>query len=64
MKKKQPLHLRTYTIVSRAVEEGVAYGIQRAYKYADVPERENFQAHIERAVLGALDEIIDFGENL
>ena len=62
MKKKRPFHLRTYTIVSRAIEEGVAYGIQRAYKHTDTPERESLQAPIEQAVLDTICEVIDFGD--
>ena len=62
MKKKRPLRLRTYTVVSRAVEEGVAYGIQRAYKHTDAPERESLQEHLEHEVVNALCEIIDFGD--
>ena len=62
MKKKQPLRLRTYALVSRAVEEGVAYGLQRAYKYADAPTRENLCEYIEREVLNALCEIVKFDD--
>ena len=62
MKKKQPLRLRTYEIVSRAVEEGVGYGLKRAYKYSDAPTQGSLQEHIEQAVLNALCEIIEFDD--
>ena len=63
MKKKPPLRLRIYTVVSRAVEEGVSHGIRRAHKYAVRPTRESLQDHLEREVLSALCDVIDFGDD-
>ena len=60
MKKKQPLRLRTYEVVRRAVEEGITHGIRRAHKYAEVPTRDGLQDHIEREVLSALCDVVDF----
>lgn len=59
MTKKQ-VKLRLYKVISRAVEEGVAYGVNRAFKYSDAPSRESLQEHIEREVMNTLDEVIDF----
>ena len=64
MKKKLPLHLRTYTIVSRAVEEGVAHGLQRYNKYNDDAPISVGTAtdHLEREILNALSDVIDFDD--
>lgn len=61
--RRQTVRVNLYAIVCRAVEEGVAYGIQRAYKYADRPTREAVEEHVEREVLNALCEVLDFGSD-
>ena len=54
------IKFRSYKIISRAVEEGVAYGYQRAHKHTDTPSEELMKQEIEDAVTQALDEVIDF----
>lgn len=54
------LKFKAYDIIDRAVSEGVAYGLHRAYKYSDNPSNEQLQDQIERAVMHELSEIIDF----
>ena len=54
------LFLKTYSIIERAVEEGVAYGIRREYKYVDNPTEAVLQENIEREVMNALSEVIDY----
>lgn len=55
-----------YTIVSRAIEEGVAYGLRRHDKYAEralTPQQCDVLAdELSTAILNALCEVIDFGE--
>ncbi len=58
MKKK--LKAKTYEIVARAVEEGAAYGVQRAYRYTDKPTREAIAQDVACAVTAALCDVIDF----
>ena len=55
---------KVYALVQRAVEEGVRRGIRRYRKYHDDGEfvEEGFAEHIEREVLQALDDVLDFGE--
>ena len=54
------MQFNEYKLIARAVEEGVAYGINRAYKYADTPDTESLRDNIEREVLNALCEILHF----
>ena len=66
MRRKKPLTMQTYAVITRAVEEGVAYGLQRYYKYnypVDTIDDNAIAAHIEREVLNALCEVIDFGDD-
>lgn len=62
----QGMRLRAYSVVQRAVEEGVGYGIGRLWKHYDgeaMPEdymRERAEAIMD-AVMGALCEVFDFG---
>lgn len=58
--KTKHIRFKTYWIIQRAVEEGIAYGLQRAYKHTDNPDNNHIGLEIERAVMSALDEIIDF----
>ena len=63
MAKPRP-SLKVYALVQRAVEDGVLCGIRRYRKYHDDGEfvEESFAEHIEREVLQALDDVLDFGE--
>ena len=58
--------VRLWTIVSRAVDEGVAYGLRRVDKYRPRPldeaTREAIEEHVSREVMNALSEVVDFGE--
>ena len=54
------LFMKVYSIIDRAVEEGVAYGIRRAHKHHDNPSHNVLQQEIERGVMDALNEVIDF----
>jgi len=48
---------RTYPVLARCVEEGVAYGWKRAHKHSDHPSAEIILTEIESAVL---NEICDY----
>ena len=64
---KHPVKIQTYKVISRAVDEGVAYGLRRYNKYSHhaITDSEIDVAaeHVEREVLNALCEVIDFGDN-
>ena len=51
-----------YEIISRAVEEGAALGVNRAFKHTDKPERHGIIESVEREVLNCLCEVLDFGD--
>ena len=59
-KKKQTLHLKTYNVVVEAVERGIKYGLQRAYKYSEQPEDHTIIDAIHKGVVDELCEVIDF----
>jgi len=54
------MKLRVYEVVHRAVDAGVAYGMQRAYKYEAKPSRQSLEDQVAAAVMLELHEIIDF----
>jgi len=55
--------LNIYAVISRAVSEGSAYGIHRAFKHTDEPPRDTLIEHVEREVMNALCDVIDFGDD-
>lgn len=60
IEKSAAVHLKTYHIIHRAIEEGVDYGYCRAYKYTSEPTESHLKQAIQDAIMIALDEIIDF----
>lgn len=65
MKRSAPrttARVRLYAVVERAVAEGVTYGWRRAHKHTDAPSADTIQEEIGRAVMGAIDEVIDWGD--
>ena len=54
------LRLRAFPVLSRAVEEGVAYGWRRAHKHTDTPDPKAIEEQIVDAVLGEICEYFDF----
>ena len=66
MKKKRPLRLRTYTIVSGKVETGITRGIYRYLKYHDANDplnEETLAEHLDREIMSELCDAVDFGED-
>jgi hypothetical protein len=41
------IRLNAYTIINRAIEEGVACGIARSFKYHEHPTEEVLEFHLE-----------------
>ena len=56
------IRVNAYTVVERAVEEGVELGCNRAHKYADKPTRESLADAIELAVMNELCEVLRFDD--
>jgi len=58
MSKKLDLKPNVYEIVSRAVEAGARFGVHRAFKHTETPEREAIVAQVESEVMLALSEVV------
>lgn len=54
--------LKAYTVISRAVEEGIAYGWNRSRKYTDKPDAETIKQAIDDAVMLAICEVVNFDD--
>lgn len=54
------MRAKAYTVLARAVEEGVTYGLQRAHKHTDTPTSDVLRSELERAVLDAICEVFAF----
>lgn len=54
------VRVRTYSLVDRAVEEGLECGWRRAHKHTDTPEPDAIREAQLMAIMGAICEVIDF----
>ena len=57
---RQFIQVKLYSIIQRAVEEGIEMGYNRAYKYTDTPTRDIMVENLEREIMNSLSEVIDF----
>jgi hypothetical protein len=57
------MKIRAYPILSRAVEEGVAYGWRRAHKHVDAPDAKSIEEQIVTAVLSEICEYFNFDDD-
>jgi len=55
---------KVYEILSRAVEEGVAHGLQRAYKHDDNPTEAAILLAVRDEVMSAICEVFTFGDDV
>jgi hypothetical protein len=53
---------KTYPVLEMAVEDGVSYGVNRAYKYNDDPTREEIMAAVTDAVMNSICEWFDLSD--
>jgi hypothetical protein len=51
---------KEYEILTRAIEEGVAFGWTRAHKHTPTPETDHILGQIEQGVVNAICEVFDF----
>jgi hypothetical protein len=56
------IELDSYGIIARAVEEGIAYGWNRAHKHTEKPEPHHIKNEINNAIMNAISEIIIWPE--
>lgn len=64
MKRKLTPKIDTYAVLMRAVEEGIAYGLNRADKHADdpltIPQRQRIEHQLNVAISNALCDVVKF----
>lgn len=53
---------KEYDVLKLAVEEGVAYGVNRAFKHTDRPFESEIKREVESAVMASISEWFDFDE--
>lgn len=56
--------VNAFGIVAEAVEAGVKYGLNRAYKHTDKPTREVMEEAVSHAVLNELCEVLMFDDRV
>lgn len=54
------MRAKEYPLLQQCVEEGLAYGWNRAHKYTDNPTSEDIKTAMYDAVLGSICEWFDF----
>lgn len=52
-----------YKLLCRCVEDGIAYGWNRAHKHVDDPDEHAIKAEIEQAVINEICEWFTFDED-
>lgn len=62
--RKRPVRMQTYSIISDAVERGLAFGLRRLFKHDSAPKTEaqvlEQLERVQHEVMLALDEVIDW----
>jgi len=58
-----PLRVDAWAVLSRCVEEGIAYGWRRARKHVDNPSEDAVKVEIENAVMNAVCEYFRFSDD-
>lgn len=56
------VRVKAYDLLEKAVEEGLAWGWQRAHKHTDTPTRDHVVENMEREIMNAIHEVFDFGD--
>jgi hypothetical protein len=56
------LRVQAYPVFSRALEEGIQIGWNRAHKHTDKPDEQTVQEEIHTAVMNSVCEMFDFGD--
>lgn len=58
LRPRSDLRVNTYIVVTRAIEEGINYGWNRAHKHTDRPSPEQIKQEIENAIMNSLSEVL------
>ena len=51
-----------YKLIELAVDQGIGFGLNRAFKHTDEPTREQIHAEVEREIMTAICEYLTFNE--
>lgn len=62
MRKKPCLRPRLWTLTVAAIDQGIIWGLSRAYKYMDTPSRKVLHEHLARELANAFDEHFRFDD--
>jgi len=54
------LRVNVYSIMERAIEEGIDYGWSRAYKYTDTPDEDAIKNSIRNEIMNSITEVFNF----
>lgn len=57
---KYPIRVNTYEVMSRAIEEGTAFGWMRAHKHTDTPSEFVIKNEVGIEVMNAICEVFLF----
>lgn len=55
--------INTYEVIARAVEDGIGWGLTRAFKHTETPDRETLEDHLHREILNAICEVVIFDDS-
>lgn len=58
LRSRSDLKVNTYVVVTRAIEEGINYGWNRAHKHTDHPSEGQIKQEIENAIMNSLSEVL------
>jgi hypothetical protein len=59
---KSNTSFKSWNIISRAVEEGINFGVNHAFKHSNTPSLDTIKENVEREVMNSLCEIFDFDD--
>lgn len=62
MKIEGKIYVDAYSVLCRAVEEGIGIGWRRAHKHTSSPGEHDIRDHMEREVMSAIAEFFTFTE--
>jgi hypothetical protein len=51
---------KEYNILDRAIEEGVSYGLMKAFKHTDTPTEDSLSEWICGSVMNSICEVFNF----